>query len=134
MLFDTGASMTTIDVSIANRSGISLRDAKPIAVHGVGGTVNGHLATINEFWVGDLNIGAVAAYVLPFDKNSEVQAVLGMNVIKEFKVTIDLLQRDADSEGTIFMEPTFDTNTIHNADTFISSQSRFGIWSATQSE
>ena len=130
MLFDTGAAMTTIDMSIANRSGIQLSDTKAITVHGVGGTVSGYLTTIREFWLGDVNIGTISVHVIPFNENSEVQAVLGMNVIKEFRVTIDLKYKTEDSDGTIIMEPTFDLNAITHSSGFTPEHSRFGIWSA----
>jgi len=129
MLFDTGATMTTIDVSIANRAGISLKDAIPITTHGVGGSVGGHVVTIKEFWLGNLDLGTIAAHVIPFNKDSEVQAVLGMNVLKNFKTTIDLLHKTEGSDGAIFLEPTFDLAKIDTLDTFTLNESRFGIWS-----
>jgi len=133
MLFDTGATMTTIDVATANRSGISLKNAEKIAIRGIGGTVQGHLITIKEFWLGGLNIGTIAAHVIPFSVDSEVQAVLGMNVLKGFKTTIDLLHKTEDGLGAIFLEPIFDINTIDTLDTFMPRTSRFGIWNAEQS-
>ena len=129
MLFDTGATMTTIDVSIANRAGISLKDAIPITTHGVGGSVSGYLVMVKEFWFGNLNLGTIAAHVIPFNKDSEVQAVLGMNVLKNFKTTIDLLHKADGSDGAIFLEPTFDLAKIDTLDTFTLNESRFGIWS-----
>ena len=132
--------MTAIDISIANRSGISLKNAKKIdSVHGLGGTVGGHLVTVKEFWLGGaikdginkggFNIGITALLVLPFNANSEVLAVLGMNVIKEFKTTIDLQRKTKHTDGTILMEPTFDASDMTPADSFIPEQSRFGVWS-----
>jgi len=132
MLFDTGASMTTIDIKIANRSGISLKNAESITTRGVGGTVKGYLVTIKEFWLGGLNIGTVAAHVIPFSIDSEVQAVLGMNILKGFKTTIDLLHKAEDGLGAIFLEPTFDLSDIDTLDTFMPKISRFGIWNAEQ--
>jgi len=128
MLFDTGATMTTIDVKTANRSGISLKNAEKIAVRGVGGIVTGHVVTINEFWLGGLNIGAIAAHVIPFSTDSEVQAVLGMNVLKCFRTTIDLLHKTDDGFGMILLEPTFNVNDIDNVDTLMTKTSRFSIW------
>jgi len=75
-----------------------------------------------------LNIGAISAHVIPFNPDSEVQAVLGMNVLKGFKTTIDLLHKTQNGLGAIFLEPTFDTNDIDTLDTFTPKTSRFGIW------
>ena len=132
--------MTAIDVSIANRCGISLKNAKKIDnVHGLGGTVRGHLVTVKEFWLGGatkdgvnkggLNIGVTALYVLPFNTNGEVFAVLGMNVIKEFVTTIDLQRKTKHTDGIILMEPAFDVNDITSTDSFAPEHSRFGLWS-----
>ena len=133
MMFDTGATMTTIDVKTANRSGISLKNTEQIKIRGVGGIVQGHLVTIKEFWLGNLNIGTISAHVIPFGVDSEVQAVIGMNVLKGFKITIDLLHETEDGLGAIFLDPTFDVNTIDTLDTFMPKISRFGIWNAEQS-
>jgi len=133
MLFDTGATMTTIDVKIANRSGISLKNVEKIKTHGIGGMVDGYLVTIKEFWLGGLNIGAISAHVIPFNTDSEVQAVLGMNVLRGFRTTIDLLHKTDDGLGAIFLEPTFDINDIDKSDTFMPKTSRFGVWNAEQS-
>jgi len=130
MLFDTGATMTTIDVGIANRAGISLKNSEKIAVRGIGGIVEGYLVIIKEFCLGGVNIGTIAAHVIPFSVDSEVQAVLGMNVLKGFRTTIDLLHKTDDGLGAIFLEPTFDMNDIDTPDTFMPKSSRFGIWSA----
>ena len=132
MLFDTGATMTTIDVGIANRAGISLKNAEEIAVRGIGGIVNGHLVTIKEFYLGGVNIGTIAAHVIPFSADSEVQAVIGMNVLRGFKTTIDLQHKTEDGSGAIFLEPTFDINDVDTPDTFMLKSSRFGIWNAEQ--
>ena len=129
MLFDTGASMTTIDTSIANRSGISLKNTEPVKVHGVGGTIKGNVATVSELWLGDMNVGSLAVNVIQFNKDSEVLAVLGMNVIKEFRVQIDLQKKSKGNDGTIFLEPTFDINDITNEKSFFPNYSRFGVWS-----
>jgi len=126
MLFDTGATMTTIDMSIANRAGISIEGAEPITVRGADSRISGHLVIVKELWLGDLNLGAVAVHVIHFSPESEVQAVLGMNIIKEFKVTIDLLLKTANYDGTIIMSPTYDTTEISTLDTFDIKTSRFG--------
>ena len=127
MLLDTGATMTTIGVKMANRSGIPLKNTESITTYGVGGIVKGHLVTIKEFWLGNLNLGAIAAHVIPFSVDSEVQAVLGMNVLKGFRTTIDLLHKTENGLGAIFLEPTFDINNIDTLDTFMPKVSRFGI-------
>ena len=129
MLFDTGATMTAISVQAARRSGFSLNSADVVYVKGIGGLIQGHCITVREFWLGSLNLGAASVYVLPFAENSDVQAVLGMNIIKEFITTIDLTKKNKfGSDGILLMFPAFDTNDIKTLDTFDSKNSRFGAW------
>ena len=132
MVFDTGASMTTIDTSIAIRTGYSLQDAENITVSGVGdGAISAKRIILRDFIMGGVAIGAVMVDVLDFPLDGNVFALLGMNVINEFNVIAKFKdkrpapdQRDA----TIYLEPLYDLDDTVLFDSFLPMQSRFGVW------
>ena len=87
MVFDTGASMTTIDTSIAFRAGYDLMAAESVTVSGVGdGAIPAKRIVLRNFKLGGIAIGPVLVDVLDFPVNGNAFALLGMNVIKEFDV------------------------------------------------
>jgi len=128
MIFDTGAAMTAIDTSIALRCGYNLKNAREVKVSGIGGSnIKAKQITIPDFKLGDIELGPVVVDVVDFPVNSNTSAVLGVNVIKEFKVIMDFQDKSI-KDGVIYLEPTFDTNDKMSADRFNPSASRFGIW------
>ena len=86
MVFDTGASMTTIDEAIVRRAGYNLKNAEKIKVSGAGNAnIAGHRITLFDLKLGGQELGPVLVDVISFPKNGNTFAVLGMNVIKEFR-------------------------------------------------
>ena len=136
LLFDTGATMTAIDTSVAKRAGISLKNAKVVKVGGIGGRKEAHIVTIKEFWLGDVNLGAVSVHVIDFDEDCSASGagVLGMNIIRNFITTIDLTQSVDNSEGVIQMKPLFEPSDITTLENFNPLQSRFGLWKLAQTD
>lgn len=89
MVFDTGASLTTVPTRIAQAAGILPRNAKTVTINTAGGVVQAPRITIPELRIGTLvlrNVGAVALD-LPGDLNST--GLLGLNAIGQLRVTID---------------------------------------------
>ena len=133
MIFDTGASMTTIDTSVALRSGYSLKDADNIFVTGVGrNKIPAKRIVIPNIKLNDFELGPILVNVLEFPEGSSALAVLGMNVIKEFRVTADFKDKRPEPDGrdaSISLEPTFDIKSKPTYEDFIPTESRFGIWS-----
>jgi len=133
MVFDTGASMTTIDTSVALRSGYSLKNAVDVFVTGVGrNKIPAKRIVIPNIKLNDFELGPILADVLEFPEGSSALAVLGMNIIKEFRVTADFKDKRPDPDGrdaTILLEPTFDIKCRPTYEEFIPTESRFGIWS-----
>jgi hypothetical protein len=126
MVFDTGASMTTIDKRLALRAGYDLTNAKPIEVVGIGrSNIPGLRIVIPHLELGGYDIGPVSVDVIDFPENSNTVALLGLNVIRHFKATIELEK----PEGLITLVPLFDIDDKPSMQTFIPSISRFGIWS-----
>ena len=132
MVFDTGASMTTIDTSIAIRTGYSLENAGNVTVSGVGdGAIPAKRLILRSFKLGGVIIGPVMVDVLEFPVNGNVFALLGMNIIKEFDITARFKDKRTvpyKRDATIYLDPTFDLNTIVPFDEFHPTQSRFGAW------
>ena len=138
MIFDTGAYMTSIDTAIAKRLGLDLSSGIRCTVTGVGrSNIPVNRMVIPKCRLGmDFDLGPVLVDVLDFPNDMPVQAVLGLNVIKEFICTIDFTDtRLIDNEkcdGMILMKPAFDTSTIPTVEDFDIYESRFGLWTITQ--
>lgn len=132
MVFDTGASMTAIDTSIASRSGYSLKAAKEVFVTGVGkSNIPAKRITLINFELGGVELGPVQVDVLDFPKDSNTSAVLGMNIIKHFKIIADFDEKGHDGrDGTIWLRPKFDIKSKPSLESFTES-SRFSDWWAS---
>ncbi|MCL2814605.1 MAG: retroviral-like aspartic protease family protein [Oscillospiraceae bacterium] len=135
MVFDTGASMTTIDTAIIRRAGYNLKNAEKINVSGVGNAnITGHRITLFDFKLGGKELGPVLVDVISFPEDGNTFAVLGMNIIKEFKTEADWQDKRCNVKGsierdaTIWLNPTFDIADKPAFETFNPANSRFGIW------
>ena len=132
MVFDTGASMTTIDTSIAMRTGYNLKNAENVTVAGVGdGAIAAKRILLRDIRLGGVAVGPVMADVLDFPINGNAFALLGMNVVKEFDVIAkfnDKRPAPEKRDATIYLEPLYNPNDIIMFDDFIPTQSRFGVW------
>ena len=134
MIFDTGASMTAISTRVARRSGYSLKNGEDILISGIGGgKVPAKRIIVHNFKLGGVELGPIAVDVVDFPEESNVSALLGMNIIKEFKVIADFKDKRPYPDGrdaTIILEPTFNTSNIQPLENFTINDSRFGIWIA----
>jgi len=132
MVFDTGASMTTIDTTIAIRTGYSLIEAENVVVSGAGdGAISAKRVILRDFKLGGVAIGPVVVDVLDFPVNGNVFALLGMNIIKEFDVIAkfkDKRPKPEKRDATIYMNPLFDLRDKVSYDKYLPMQSRFGVW------
>ena len=132
MVFDTGASMTTIDSSIAIRLGYGLSGAEKVIVSGAGdGAISVSRIVLRDIRLGGVAIGPVMVDVIDFPVNGNAFALLGMNVIKEFKVTANFKdKRPAPDkrDATILLDPLYDMNDKVSVDSFQPMHSRFGVW------
>jgi len=132
MVFDTGASMTTIDTSITIRTGYNLTEAENVVVSGVGdGAISAKRVVLRDFKLGGVSIGPVVVDVLDFPVNGNAFALLGMNVIKEFNVIAkfkDKRPTPDKRDATIYMNPLFDLSDKVSFDKYLPLQSRFGVW------
>jgi hypothetical protein len=136
MVFDTGASMTTVSAKIARRLGYNLKGAENIHVSGIGNSkIPAKRITVVNLMLDETELGPVCVDVVDFPEDGNVVAVLGMNVIKEFKVTADFKDKRPkpdNRDATIFLEPAFDDSDRPSCENFIPAESRFGIWAIRQ--
>ena len=130
MVFDTGASITTIDTATIRRAGYKLKGVEEVSVAGIGsGKTPAKKIILNNFRLGGFDLGPVLVYAVDFPDEINTGALLGMNIIKEFKVTADFQDKRSDGrDATIYLDPAFDIDEKPNFDQFNLSGSRFGNW------
>jgi len=136
MIFDTGATMTTIDESIATRLGYKWRDGEDTIVGGIGNaTMPAKIINVPSLILDGYDIGPNTMNVIKFPEDSITKAVLGMNVIRNFMTLIDIKTReDMDYDvtkpiGMITLTPKFNLSDKPSMETFMPKMHRFGIWS-----
>ena len=117
MIFDTGATMTAIDEEIATRWGYKWKDGKDTTVAGIGNAaMPAKMIIIPSLILDGYDIGPNSLHVIKFPEDANTKAVLGMNVIRNFKTTIDIKMReDEDYDvtkpiGLITLTPKFAMN------------------------
>ena len=127
MIFDTGATMTTIDKSVALRAGYSLRTAEVFKVHTAGGEIEVRRIIAPNIKLGGFELGAVAIDVTDFPKEGNTTAVLGLNVIRNFVTTIDIDDKSG-LAGYITLNPKFSLEEKDSLESFSLKTSKFGVW------
>ena len=130
MIFDTGAYLTIISYKIADTLGYT-PIGKKVYVSSLAGSGEAYYTVIPELKSGDFSFGAVAALVTDFSEDMRSDAVLGMNVIKNFNTSI-MFEDDSFRKGVIKMQPRFPLDEIKQASEFNYEHSRFGIWNIRQ--
>ena len=100
LLVDTGAAYTALSkdvVDLLGMTSIPQRTAAIIPAHG--GIIRVPVVTITDLRVGGFRIANVMAVVLEFPPALKLDGMLGMNVLKQFRMTIE-----ADT-GTLVLRP-----------------------------
>ena len=135
MVFDTGASMTTLDEKLVRRAGYDLSNAFEATVNGVGkDNIPCRRIMIPYLELGGFDIGPTLVDVIMFSEKSNTTAVLGMNVIRHFTTTIDIDNTDVPfnnpdtPNGSITMQPKFDITDKPVFENFLQKNTRFSIW------
>ena len=99
-LVDTGAAYTALSkdvVALLGMSGDPQRTANIVPIHG--GILRVPVVTITELRIGGLRIADVTAVVLDFSPALKFDGMLGMNVLKQFRMTIET------DTGTLVLRP-----------------------------
>jgi len=139
MIFDTGATMTAIDEKLATRCGYKWKDGVDTTIGGIGNSaLPAKIITVPSLILDSYDIGPNSLHVIKFPEDANTKAVLGMNVIRNFKTTIDIKTReDEDYDvtkpiGLITLTPKFAMSDKPQLEDFIPSMHRFGIWNVNK--
>jgi len=101
MLFDTGASYSTVDSRTLARLGVSVTASDPtITVHTANGRVQRTITVIDAAAIGGASVaGGLTVALCDPCATGEVVGLLGLNYARHFRVTVD------DSAGEITLAP-----------------------------
>ena len=90
MLFDTGASFTTLDSRTLKALGLRVAaDAPVVTLHTANGDRTARLVMAPTVWVGGLPVEGVTIALCEECADGRVRGLLGLNVSGQFLVTID---------------------------------------------
>jgi len=89
-LIDTGAAYTALSKDVVALLGIPIDPQQTVVIAPAQGrTFSAPVITIRELNVGGFRIVKVAAVVLDFPQELKLDGVLGMNVLRRFRVTVE---------------------------------------------
>lgn len=95
MIFDTGATFTTLDPATLRRLGVDVPpDAPTIRVQTAGGERNTALVLLDRVWVGGFAVEGVTVGVCQECSDNESVGLLGLNVSRNFLVTVDQARQE----------------------------------------
>jgi len=90
MIFDTGATFTTLDYAALRALGISLPSDAPVAtLQTANGIVEAPLVLVDAVWLGDQAVEWVTIAVCDPCARPGVSGLLGLNVTGQFQVALD---------------------------------------------
>lgn len=95
MLFDTGASLTTLNQAALRRIGVSVpSDAPEITLRTANGQRTARLVVVPRMWVGGLPVDGVTVGVCEECADDHTSGLLGLNVSSQFLVTVDTSRQE----------------------------------------
>lgn len=95
MLFDTGASLTTLDRHSLAKLGIRIAaDAPEITLRTANGERQARLVLIDRVWVGSLPVEGVTVGLCDECADDRTSGLLGLNVSGQFLVTVDTVRKE----------------------------------------
>jgi hypothetical protein len=95
MVFDTGATFTTLDRATLGRLGVSVpADAPTLRFQTAGGERESPLVLLPRIWVGGFAVEGVTVGVCEDCANDDSVGLLGLNVSRRFLVTVDQARQE----------------------------------------
>jgi clan AA aspartic protease (TIGR02281 family) len=95
MLFDTGASVTTLNRESLARIGVRVpADAPEITLRTANGERTARLVLIPNVWVGGLLVEGVTVGICEECADDRTMGLLGLNVSSQFLVTVDTVRKE----------------------------------------
>jgi clan AA aspartic protease (TIGR02281 family) len=90
MIFDTGATLTTLDRATLRKIGIRIpSDAPKMKVHTAAGPRETQVVLVPKLWVGGFEVEGVSVSVCDACVSDDAVGLLGLNVSERFLVTVD---------------------------------------------
>ena len=109
-IFDTGASKTIIDAGLVELLGITPKSAGDVATITTTGKISLQTCVLPKIMLGTREIRDVPVSIIKLPTELEVRCVLGMNVLREFMISIDSLSRSINLEIQPFSKEYFKEN------------------------
>ncbi len=96
MIFDTGASISTLDSRTLAELGITKipDDAPTLQFRTANGLRESHIILIDQIWMGGYLVGPVTFAVCESCSKDDIRGLLGLNISDFFLVTIDTLNKE----------------------------------------
>lgn len=95
MLFDTGASLTTLNRASLRAIGVSVPpDAPEITLRTANGERTARLVLVPEAWVGGMLVEGVTVGICEECADDHTRGLLGLNVSGQFLVTVDTRRKE----------------------------------------
>jgi len=100
MMFDTGATVTTLDTATLTRLGVRVpSDAPEITMHTANGDRIAKLVLMEHVWIGGLGVEGVTVGVCDACADDKSRGLLGLNVSSQFLVTLDTVRKEVVLQG-----------------------------------
>lgn len=95
MLFDTGASLTTLNKESLRTIGARISsDAPEITLRTANGERQARLVLVDRVWIGGLPVDGVTVGVCEECADERTSGLLGLNVSGQFLVTVDTIRKE----------------------------------------
>ena len=95
MLFDTGATLTTMNLATLQRLGVAVpEDAPEVTLRTASGERTAQVALIERVWLGGLEVVGVTVAVCEECADEKTTGLLGLNISGRFRVTVDGHRRE----------------------------------------
>ena len=92
-VFDTGASKTIISTKVAKHLTLDTSQSSSFSTVTAGGALHLYTGTLPKIKVGKMEISSVPVLIADLPPELESHCVLGMNVLREFLITINSIDR-----------------------------------------
>ncbi|MEL6347793.1 MAG: retropepsin-like aspartic protease [Myxococcota bacterium] len=95
MIFDTGATLTTLDRATLSRLGVELpMDAPEVTLRTAAGERTAQTLILDRIWIGDVPVDGVTIAVCDACGDSDAAGLLGLNVSGRFRLTVDATEQE----------------------------------------
>jgi hypothetical protein len=122
MVFDTGASLTTLSEATLRRLGLVVSpDDATVETHTANGKVRRSLSVIDTLWLGGAQLtGGLTVAVCDPCAQGEVIGLLGLNVSGQFRVTLD--------QDALVLQPKAERNRLSDILPWVELKEASGTW------